>query len=137
MAQGVSVELPDGQYPPCGQVSRSWLFSPPAHTTLQYIVSYSSGTDTNKQPISARYLGHVTGYQPIRDQYFLNVLPQCSITLPQRYLRGNISPPDTPPANRETCVLTLLYIFHVGDIGTWCDPHICVGIALGCYVAKR
>eukprot|EP00116_Pleurobrachia_bachei_P015920 sb/3476182/ len=23
------------------------------------------------QPIRARYLGHVTGYQPIRDQYFL------------------------------------------------------------------
>eukprot|EP00116_Pleurobrachia_bachei_P008537 sb/3468799/ len=24
----------------------------------------------NKQPIRTRYLGHVTGYQPIRDQYF-------------------------------------------------------------------
>eukprot|EP00116_Pleurobrachia_bachei_P014834 sb/3475096/ len=24
---------------------------------------------TGKQPIIARYLGHVTGYQPIRDQY--------------------------------------------------------------------
>eukprot|EP00116_Pleurobrachia_bachei_P016453 sb/3476715/ len=24
----------------------------------------------------------------------------------------------------------------IGDIGTWCDPHICVGIALGGYVAK-
>eukprot|EP00116_Pleurobrachia_bachei_P018827 sb/3479089/ len=23
-----------------------------------------------KQPIRTRYLGHVTGYQPIRDQYF-------------------------------------------------------------------
>eukprot|EP00116_Pleurobrachia_bachei_P017697 sb/3477959/ len=28
-------------------------------------------TETSKQPIRARYLGHVTGYQPIRDQYFL------------------------------------------------------------------
>ena len=28
-------------------------------------------TDTSKQPIRTRYLGHVTGYQPIRDQYFL------------------------------------------------------------------
>eukprot|EP00116_Pleurobrachia_bachei_P008365 sb/3468627/ len=28
-------------------------------------------TDTSKQPISSRYLGHVTGYQPITDQYFL------------------------------------------------------------------
>eukprot|EP00116_Pleurobrachia_bachei_P007089 sb/3467351/ len=27
--------------------------------------------DTSKQPIRTRYLDHVTGYQPIRDQYFL------------------------------------------------------------------
>ena len=31
---------------------------------------YYAGTD-RKQPIRTRYLGHVTGYQPIRDQYFL------------------------------------------------------------------
>eukprot|EP00116_Pleurobrachia_bachei_P013924 sb/3474186/ len=28
-------------------------------------------TDISKQPIRTRYLGHVTFYQPIRDQYFL------------------------------------------------------------------
>eukprot|EP00116_Pleurobrachia_bachei_P005779 sb/3466041/ len=28
-------------------------------------------TDTSKQPIRTRHLGHVTGYQRIRDQYFL------------------------------------------------------------------
>ena len=28
-------------------------------------------TDTSKQPIRTRYLGHVTSYRPIRDQYFL------------------------------------------------------------------
>eukprot|EP00116_Pleurobrachia_bachei_P011898 sb/3472160/ len=28
-------------------------------------------TETSKQPIRTRYLGHVTGYLPIRDQYFL------------------------------------------------------------------
>eukprot|EP00116_Pleurobrachia_bachei_P007836 sb/3468098/ len=28
-------------------------------------------TETSKQPIKTRYLGHVTVYQPIRDQYFL------------------------------------------------------------------
>eukprot|EP00116_Pleurobrachia_bachei_P013659 sb/3473921/ len=28
-------------------------------------------TDTSKRPIRNRYLGHLTGYQPIRDQYFL------------------------------------------------------------------
>ena len=27
--------------------------------------------DVSKQPIRTRYLGHVTGYQPIRDQYLL------------------------------------------------------------------
>eukprot|EP00116_Pleurobrachia_bachei_P012590 sb/3472852/ len=29
-------------------------------------------TETSKQPIRTRYLGHETGYQPIRDQYFLS-----------------------------------------------------------------
>ena len=28
-------------------------------------------TEFRKQPIKTRYSGHVTGYQPIRDQYFL------------------------------------------------------------------
>ena len=28
-------------------------------------------TESNKPPIRTRYLGHVTGYQPIRHQYFL------------------------------------------------------------------
>ena len=27
-------------------------------------------TETSKQLIITHYLGHVTGYQPIRDQYF-------------------------------------------------------------------
>ena len=29
-----------------------------------------AGTETSKQPIRIPYLGHVTDYQPIRDQYF-------------------------------------------------------------------
>ena len=28
-------------------------------------------TESSKQPIRAGHLGHVTGYQPISDQYFL------------------------------------------------------------------
>eukprot|EP00116_Pleurobrachia_bachei_P011317 sb/3471579/ len=32
---------------------------------------YQEPTKTSKQPIRTRYLGHLTGYQPIRDQYFL------------------------------------------------------------------
>eukprot|EP00116_Pleurobrachia_bachei_P018652 sb/3478914/ len=35
------------------------------------VTSEQEPTDTSKQPIITRYLGHVTGYQPIRDQYFL------------------------------------------------------------------
>eukprot|EP00116_Pleurobrachia_bachei_P003871 sb/3464133/ len=43
------------------------------HTLTQYCSSQiKEPTDTSKQPIKTRYLGHVTGYQPIRDQYFLN-----------------------------------------------------------------
>eukprot|EP00116_Pleurobrachia_bachei_P012760 sb/3473022/ len=38
------------------------------------------GRDTCKQPIRTRYLGHVTGYQPIRDQYFL-VKGTCTFSL--------------------------------------------------------
>ena len=34
-----------------------------------------------KQPIRTRYLGHVTGYQPIRDQYFLMPTPRWWTTL--------------------------------------------------------
>eukprot|EP00116_Pleurobrachia_bachei_P019081 sb/3479343/ len=33
--------------------------------------THQEPTETSKQPIRARYLGHVTGYHPIRDQYFL------------------------------------------------------------------
>ena len=35
------------------------------HTTRQ------EPTESSKQPIRADHLGHVTGYQPIRDQYFM------------------------------------------------------------------
>ena len=35
-------------------------------------------TEPSKQPIRARYLGHMTGYQPIRDQYFLVQLTLCT-----------------------------------------------------------
>eukprot|EP00116_Pleurobrachia_bachei_P016982 sb/3477244/ len=36
-----------------------------------------------KQPIRTRYLGHVTGYQPIRDQYFLiRSIPDTLLSLP-------------------------------------------------------
>eukprot|EP00116_Pleurobrachia_bachei_P016332 sb/3476594/ len=38
-------------------------------------------TETSKQPIRTRYLGHVAGYQPIREQYFLIwSVPDCFYT---------------------------------------------------------
>eukprot|EP00116_Pleurobrachia_bachei_P002114 sb/3462376/ len=33
--------------------------------------AHQEPTEASKQPIRTRYLGHVTGYQPINDQYFL------------------------------------------------------------------
>eukprot|EP00116_Pleurobrachia_bachei_P002458 sb/3462720/ len=35
------------------------------------VYTHQDPTDTSKMPIRTRYLCHVTGYQPIRDQYFL------------------------------------------------------------------
>eukprot|EP00116_Pleurobrachia_bachei_P000749 sb/3461011/ len=40
-------------------------------------------TKTSKQPIRTRYLGHVTGYYPIRDQYFL--IRSVHVTHPSRF----------------------------------------------------
>eukprot|EP00116_Pleurobrachia_bachei_P007557 sb/3467819/ len=38
---------------------------------IDELKSCTEPTETSKQPIRTRYLDHVTGYQPIRDQYFL------------------------------------------------------------------
>ena len=42
-----------------------------SHLIRNRIYREQEPTEPSKQPIRARYLGHVTGYQPIRDQYFL------------------------------------------------------------------
>eukprot|EP00116_Pleurobrachia_bachei_P013614 sb/3473876/ len=34
-------------------------------------LTHQEPTESSKQPIRTRYLGHVTGYQPIRNHYFL------------------------------------------------------------------
>eukprot|EP00116_Pleurobrachia_bachei_P016619 sb/3476881/ len=62
----------------CGLASRT---SGAAYCTLIYtnriricitcVGEFQEPTETSKQPIRTRYLGHVTGYQPIRDQYSL------------------------------------------------------------------
>eukprot|EP00116_Pleurobrachia_bachei_P000394 sb/3460656/ len=43
-------------------------FTPPAVTEFRDALT---PTEPSKQPIRAPYLGHVTGYRPIRDQHFL------------------------------------------------------------------
>ena len=48
----------------------------PAHIVSQLPASseqppWQGPTDTSEKPIRTLYLGHVTGYQLIRDQYFL------------------------------------------------------------------
>eukprot|EP00116_Pleurobrachia_bachei_P007386 sb/3467648/ len=44
-------------------------------------------TETSKQPIRTRYLGQVTGYQPIRDQYFMIRLVPA--TFPTTHMNKN------------------------------------------------
>eukprot|EP00116_Pleurobrachia_bachei_P015297 sb/3475559/ len=39
--------------------------------SLAWIALGQETTGFSKTPIKTHYLGHVTGYQPIRDQYFL------------------------------------------------------------------
>ena len=36
---------------------------------MNYMARQQQPTGSSKQPIRTRYLSHVTGYQPIRDQY--------------------------------------------------------------------
>eukprot|EP00116_Pleurobrachia_bachei_P012398 sb/3472660/ len=56
--------------------SRDWLSANQGPVLPNSVVlSWLNGTlkirNRPKQPTKTRYLGHVTGYQPIRDQYFL------------------------------------------------------------------
>eukprot|EP00116_Pleurobrachia_bachei_P018832 sb/3479094/ len=41
------------------------------HASNTHTHTHQKPTDTSKQPIRTRYLGHVAGCQPIRDQNFL------------------------------------------------------------------
>eukprot|EP00116_Pleurobrachia_bachei_P006967 sb/3467229/ len=45
-------------------------------TPCANLVSRNPPTETSLQPIRTRYLGHVTGYQPIMDQYYPIIPPQ-------------------------------------------------------------
>eukprot|EP00116_Pleurobrachia_bachei_P011877 sb/3472139/ len=66
-------------------------------------------TETSKQPIRTRYLGHVTGYQPIRDQYFMirsvpGVLLLTPHSLFRWYNRGSSTSSSSPLCLRQSTV---------------------------------
>eukprot|EP00116_Pleurobrachia_bachei_P018147 sb/3478409/ len=80
-------------------------------------------TETSKQPIRTRYLGHVTSYQPIRDQYFLTrSVPDTYIH--QTLLRSrNIAHSKTrnvtlPPSNAVRALVIGL------TAATWGSRHV-------------
>eukprot|EP00116_Pleurobrachia_bachei_P006593 sb/3466855/ len=63
-----------------GQIERrkriQYVVGKPPQRAAPYTYQHCT---TSKQPIRIRYLGHVTGYQPIRDQYFLTLTNTISI----------------------------------------------------------
>eukprot|EP00116_Pleurobrachia_bachei_P017530 sb/3477792/ len=69
-----------------------------------YVTNLADGgafmAETSKQPIRTRHLGHVTGYQPIRDQYFLvRSVIHNSITVGPRFT-GMLGGKGFCPVNR-------------------------------------
>eukprot|EP00116_Pleurobrachia_bachei_P016308 sb/3476570/ len=81
----------------------------------QYVTLYCTScesnwqepTDTSKQPIRTCYLGHVTGYHPIRDQYFLI-----------RSVPANRDPTSLPGTNTSKQPIRNLYLGRL----TGCQP---------------
>eukprot|EP00116_Pleurobrachia_bachei_P006572 sb/3466834/ len=63
---------------------------------LSALHTHQEPTETGKQPIRTRYLGHVTGYQPIRDQYYL------IRSVPDTYIVLEISTHVTGSKNERT-----------------------------------
>eukprot|EP00116_Pleurobrachia_bachei_P013278 sb/3473540/ len=69
---------------------------------------YQEPTETRKQPIKTRYLGHVTGYQPIRDQYLIarviirNARDCSGMYVTYTTYHGFKDP--SPPLNRPTAL---------------------------------
>eukprot|EP00116_Pleurobrachia_bachei_P012755 sb/3473017/ len=57
-----------------------------SHVSLNNKSRHEAGqSDTSKQPIRTLYLSHVTGYPPIRDQYFLiRSVPKPSLPIRNR-----------------------------------------------------
>eukprot|EP00116_Pleurobrachia_bachei_P004072 sb/3464334/ len=85
--------------------------------TRERLQTHQEPTDTSKQPIRTRYLGQVTGYQPIRDQYVLiRSVPETHfnpITLPALALPFLIQKPHTQ-GNTHTLREELLFAAQLG-----------------------
>eukprot|EP00116_Pleurobrachia_bachei_P010707 sb/3470969/ len=76
-------------------------------------------TETSKQPIRTRYLGHVTGYQPISDQYFLIRSVPVNVYLHPWFLKIEGGSETTQPTviNNTGC-FNNMYTVHCH----WSDP---------------
>eukprot|EP00116_Pleurobrachia_bachei_P008988 sb/3469250/ len=74
---------------------------------LQTALSNQEPTDTSKHPIRTRYLGHVTGCQPIRDQYFLIRSVPLANPLPGHFLLFSLLNLGVSPRNSVTFVYPL------------------------------
>eukprot|EP00116_Pleurobrachia_bachei_P002435 sb/3462697/ len=84
-----------------------------------------SGTDQiSKQPIRTRYLGHVVGYQPIRDQYFLirsgsyKIVNVCEKSYDSTMFGDNITSYPTP--SNSVARLSHLWNFCEFVVGNTC-----------------
>eukprot|EP00116_Pleurobrachia_bachei_P015562 sb/3475824/ len=84
-------------------------------------------TDTSKQPIKTRYLDHVTGYQPIRDQYFLiRSVPDI-----KHSLNADI-PPQPPNIPTDLIIILVANCFDVTSaLGVEFQTNHCVYIVIG------
>eukprot|EP00116_Pleurobrachia_bachei_P009990 sb/3470252/ len=86
----------------CGLLS-VWLSNPKKKKNYHI----QEPIETSEHPIRTRYLGHVTGYHPIRGQYFLiRSVPVISYILKadDTYC-GYESTPNTPSTQNVTCTL--------------------------------
>eukprot|EP00116_Pleurobrachia_bachei_P002165 sb/3462427/ len=97
-----------------------WLIT--SHVTSITRERLLSVLDQSKQPIRTRYLGHVTGYQPIRDQYFL-IRSDCFLYWTKVIKRICSSIDDTiyqaQPASHDTLFLSPLPEAYLAFVRAW------------------
>eukprot|EP00116_Pleurobrachia_bachei_P001753 sb/3462015/ len=76
--------VPDPKSSPVWEITGAEFSQSSVHTAGGISIRFPrEPTDTSKQPIRTRYLGHVTSYQPIRDQYFMIYMLQVLVKTSQ------------------------------------------------------